>query len=114
MRPAKPLAQVRRNRCRLILKICGDASGVRRLPNEGRGLMQKRKFARERAGELSLPELLDRLERVLTGGSSLHLCLQKPVGSELPAQLSQPERCCTEQSINALRRRRRAAIESQP
>jgi hypothetical protein len=50
------------------LKICGDvAAGVRRLPNQGSGLMQKRKFARERAGEVSLPELLDRLERALTG-----------------------------------------------
>jgi hypothetical protein len=29
--------------------------------------MEKRKLARKRAGEVSLPELLDRLELVLTG-----------------------------------------------
>jgi hypothetical protein len=60
--------QVRRDRYRWILKIGGDIdAGAQRLPNQGRGPTTNRKSARTRAGEVSLPDLLNRLELALTG-----------------------------------------------
>jgi len=45
--------------------------------NQRSGLVQKRKLARKRAGEASLPEVLDRLELALIGCAS-NLALQRP------------------------------------
>ena len=67
MHPAECLAQARSSRCRWILKIYGDIeASARRLLNQGSGLMQKRKFEQKRDDDVSLPELLDRLELALT------------------------------------------------
>ncbi len=55
--------------------------------------MQKRKFARKSAGEVNLPELLDRFELALTGTPArTSLCRAL---SDLNRRLGQRENCCS-------------------
>jgi hypothetical protein len=63
MRATAALEQVRSNRYLWILNKCIDGA-VRQIGEMG--LMEKRKLARRWAGEVSLPELVDRLELALT------------------------------------------------
>jgi hypothetical protein len=113
MHPAEFLAQARRSRCRWILTIYGDIeASARRLPNQGSGLMQKRKFAQKRADDVSLPELLDRLELALTGAPArLSVCqalsdLNRHLGSACEKTGARTRRSAP------TRRRRKMVVES--
>jgi hypothetical protein len=89
---------------------CGDVdTGVRRLPNQGSGLMQNRKFARERAGEV---RMLDQLERALTGTPPRTAVFRAP--SDLNRRLgSASQKAAARNSRSmSLRCRRQTAIES--
>ncbi|MGF6998779.1 hypothetical protein P3T25_007160 [Paraburkholderia sp. GAS32] len=74
--------------------------------------MQKRKFARKSAGEVNLPELLDRLELALTGTPArTSVCralsdLNRRLGSTSEKIAARPGRSPSP------RRRRQTAVES--
>jgi len=76
--------------------------------------MKKRKFARKGAGEVSLPELLDRLERTLTEmPARISVCralsdLNRRLGSTNGKAAARTGR------TTPSRRRRQSAVESLP
>ena len=76
--------------------------------------MQKRKFAGKRAGEVSLPELLDQLELALTGTPARKsVCralsdLNRRLGSASGKTAARASRSASP------RRRRQTAVESLP
>jgi hypothetical protein len=111
MRTAAALEQVRSNRYLWILNKCIDGA-VRQIGEMG--LMEKRKLARRWAGEVSLPELVDRLELALTEvtpGASVFKAL-----SVLSLRLGSPgETGAVQKSRSGVSRRaRHTAVESLP
>jgi hypothetical protein len=97
------------------MKVVGDVdAGTRRRRNQWSGLMHKRKLAGTRAGEASLPELLDQLELTLAGmsaGTSVSKAL-----FDLNRRLGSPGGHMAARSRRAApaQRRNRIVVESLP